>query len=535
MTESLVAQTESSAPSEPSPAPYVVPSGLAVRLARRVVAPARAETQASVSPLTGGHLADLPVSTIDSVDHAYRSAREAQARWASQPIAARARVLLRLHDLVFRNQNELLDLIQLESGKTRGQAFEEILDVAGVCRHYARKAEHYLKPRKRLGAIPVLTQTVELRHPKGVVGVVAPWNYPLSMSVTDLIPALLAGNAVVVRPDEKSALTALRSFELLDQAGLPEGLLQVVLGDGPTIGKAVLDRADYVMFTGSTATGRTVARDAGERLVGASLELGGKNAMYIAADANLKAAADCAVRSVFSSAGQLCISIERLILHEAIADEFLTHFIKRVRAMKIGPDLAWGNTMGSLISQAQLDKVTEHVEDARAKGATVLAGGRARPELGPYFYEPTVLEGVTAAMTCRDEETFGPVVSVYRVSTDDEAVALANDTSYGLNASVFTKDISRGRGLAARIKAGTVNVNEGYVSAWGSNGSPMGGMRQSGVGRRHGAEGIWKYTESQTVAVQHLMPIAPTKGVPEKLWAKSMVLGLKAMKAGRIS
>ncbi|KNX37912.1 succinic semialdehyde dehydrogenase [Luteipulveratus halotolerans] len=534
MTDSLVAPTAPAAP-KPSPAPYVVPAGLADRLARRVVAPARAETQACVTPLTGGHLADLPVSTIDSVDHAYRTAREAQTRWAAQPVADRAKVLLRLHDLVLRHRDELLDLIQLESGKTRRQAFEEVMDVAGVCRHYARKADDYLKPRKRLGALPVLTQTVELRHPKGVVGVVAPWNYPLSMSVTDLIPAILAGNAVVVRPDEKSALTALRSFELLDQAGVPEGLVQVVLGDGPTVGKAVLDRADYVMFTGSTKTGRGVARDAGERLVGASLELGGKNPMYVAADANLKAAADAAVRSVFSSAGQLCISIERLIVHEAVADEFTALFVKRVRSMKIGPELGWGNDMGSLISQQQLDTVVAHVEDARSKGATVLAGGRARPEIGPYFYEPTVLEGVTAVMKCRDEETFGPLVSIYRVATDDEAVELANDTTYGLNASVFTRDTARGRALAARIKAGTVNVNEGYAAAWGSNGAPMGGMRQSGLGRRHGAEGIHKYTEAQTVAVQHLVPIAPPKGVPEKAWAGAMALGLKAMKAGRIS
>lgn len=536
MTDSLVAPT---APAQsdlpPARAPYVIPDGLAQRLARRVVAPARPEQQVSVTPLTGGVLASLPVSTVDSVDHAYRTASAAQHRWALVAVRDRARVLLRLHDSVLQHRDELMDLIQLESGKTRRQAFEEVMDVAGVCRHYARRGEDYLKPRKRPGALPVLTQTVELRHPKGVVGIVAPWNYPLSMSITDLIPAVLAGNAVVLRPDEKSALTALRSIELLDQAGLPEGVVQIVLGDGSTIGQAVLDRADYVMFTGSTKTGRGIARDAGERLVGASLELGGKNAMYVAADANLKAAADGAVRSVFSSAGQLCISIERLIVHEAVADEFLAHFLPRVRAMKIGPELDWGNDMGSLISSEQLDKVTSHVDDARAKGATVLAGGRPRPEIGPYFYEPTVLEGVTAAMSCRDEETFGPLVSIYRVATDDEAVELANDTSYGLNASVFTRDTARGRALAARIKAGTVNVNEGYIAAWASYGSPMGGMRQSGLGRRHGAEGINKYTETQTVAVQHVMPIAPTKGVSEKVWAMSMTVGLKIMKAGRIS
>ena len=283
----------------------------------------------------------------------------------------------------------------------------------------------YLAERKALGALPVLTQARTHYLPKGVVGIVAPWNYPLSMSITDALPALAAGNAVVLRPDEKSSFTCLRAVELCDEAGLPEGLLQVVLGDGPNVGGAVLEHADSVMFTGSTKTGRIVARDAGERLKSASLELGGKNAMYIADDADLTRAAECAQRAVFASAGQLCISIERLVVHEKIADEFLRRFLERVAAMKIGVALDWGYDMGSLISADQLERVTQHVDDAVAKGATVLAGGKARPEIGPYCYEPTVLDGVADGMLCRDEETFGPVVSVYRVSSDDEAVALA--------------------------------------------------------------------------------------------------------------
>lgn len=516
----------------PSPAPYAVPPGLVARLARRAVVPGRPEERYTcVTPMTGGALGELPLSSVDSVDHAYRTARDAQPRWAATPVKQRAQVLRRLHDLVLDHQDELLDLIQLESGKARKHAFDEIMDTAGVCRHYAARAEKYLAPKKHLGALPVLTQAVELRHPKGVVGIVAPWNYPLSMSITDLLPALLAGNAVVLRPDVKASLTALRCVELIDQAGLPEGLLQVVLGDGPTIGSAVLERADYVMFTGSTATGRVVARNAGERLVGASLELGGKNAMYVAADADLPKAAECAVRAVFSSAGQLCISVERLVLHQEIADDFLALFVQRVKDMKVGPDLKWGYQMGSLISPEQLERVQSHVDDAVSQGATVLTGGKACPDLGPYFFEPTVLEGVTASMKCRDEETFGPLVSVYRVASDDEAVALANDTQYGLNAAVWTRDTARGRKIAARIKAGTVNVNEGYVSAYGSNAAPMGGMGASGIGRRHGAEGILKYTEAQTVAVQRGMGFGAPKGVPEKVWAKSMTSGLRVMKS----
>lgn len=520
---------------QPSPASHAIDPTLPARLARRVRAAADAQTFDCLTPFTGGSIAQLPVSTITDVEQAYDAARDAQTGWAARSVSARAKILLRYHDLVLQHRDELLDLIQLESGKTRKNAFEEILDVAGICRHYARKAPDYLQPRKHLGAIPVLTQSTELHHPKGVIGVVGPWNYPLSMSITDVLPALIAGNAVVLRPDEKASLTALRAIELLDQAGLPRGVLQVVLGPGQTVGEAVLDRADYVMYTGSTATGRKVAERAASRLVGASLELGGKNAMYVAEDANPRNAAEAAVRSCFSSAGQLCISIERLILHERIADDFLKHFIGRVRKMTLGAGLEWGVDMGSLISQAQLDRVTEHVEDARAKGATVLAGGHPRPELGPYFYEPTVLEGVTEAMDCRRGETFGPVVSVYRVSGDEEAIAMANDTNYGLNASVWSKDTRRGRRIAERIRCGTVNVNEGYIAAWGSNGSPMGGMGESGLGRRHGAEGILKYTESQNVSVQHGTPFKIPPGVPEKVWARSMATGMRVMKGFHLS
>ncbi|WP_265448000.1 succinic semialdehyde dehydrogenase [Flexivirga meconopsidis] len=528
-------QQEPKAAPRPSPADHAIDPLLATRLAGRALTSADAPKIECVTPFTGGLLATLPGSTVADVDRAYEIARAAQKGWAARPVKERAAVLLRYHDLILKNQDELLDLIQLESGKTRRHAFDEVLDVAGVCRHYARRAEHYLKPRRHLGAIPVLTQSVELHQPRGVVGVVGPWNYPLSMSITDALPALLAGNAVVLRPDEKASLTALRAIELLDQAGLPEGLLPVVLGAGRTVGEAVLDRADYVMYTGSTATGRIVAERAASRLVGASLELGGKNAMYVAEDANLRLAAECAVRSCFSSAGQLCISIERLLLHEKIADKFLKLFLAKVEKMKLGADLAYGNDMGSLISQQQLDKVTEHVEDARAKGAKVLAGGHARPEIGPYFYEPTVLDGVTEAMDCRRGETFGPVVAIYRVADDAEAVAAANDTNYGLNGSVWTRDIKRGRRVAEQIRCGTVNVNEGFVAAWGSNGSPMGGMGESGLGRRHGSEGILKYTESQNVTVQHGPAFVVPPGVSEKLWAKSMSSGLKMMKGFRIS
>jgi len=511
-------------------ATFAVDPALTRRLLRRVVAGPRAATETTSAPFTGSPVAVLPLSTADDVRVAVDAARAAQRAWSRRPLAERVRPFLALHDLVLDHQDELLDLIQVESGKARAHAFEEVADVAIVARHYARRASSYLRPRKRQGAFPLLSSAHELHHPKGVVGIIAPWNYPLSLAVTDAIPALIAGNAVVLKPDTQTALTALRAVELLTEAGVPEGLVQVVIGDGPVVGTAIIEAVDYVCFTGSTATGRLVAEQVGRRLVGASLELGGKNALYVAADADLDRAAEGAVRACFASAGQLCVSTERMLLHDEIADAFLDRFVGRVRAMRLGTALDYSADCGSLVSQRQLAVVTAHVDDARSQGARVLAGGRPRPDVGPLFYEPTVLEGVMPAMACYGDETFGPVVAVYRVSGDDEAVARANEGDYGLNASIWTRDVARGRRMAARIKAGTVNINEAYAAAWASVGAPMGGMRASGLGRRHGAEGVRKYTEAQNVTVQRLVGFGAPFGLGGERWSRTLTVALKAMK-----
>jgi succinate-semialdehyde dehydrogenase/glutarate-semialdehyde dehydrogenase len=237
-----------------------------------------------------------------------------------------------------------------------------------------------------------------------------------------------------------------------------------------------------------------------------------------------------AERALFSNAGQLCISIERLFVHESVADEYERRLTEKVRKMKLGTDLSYGADMGSLIAQSQLDTVREHVEDAVDKGAKVLAGGNARPDIGPYFHEPTLLGGVKEGMTLFRDETFGPVVSVSRFSDVDEVVERANDSDYGLNFSIWTKDTTRGRELATRLKAGTVNVNEAYAAAWASVDAPMGGMKDSGLGRRHGQEGIQKYCEAQTVAVQRLLPIAPPPMTSQRLWGRAMTWGLRLLR-----
>ncbi|WP_129307333.1 succinic semialdehyde dehydrogenase [Streptomyces sp. L2] len=508
----------------------VVTPELVAQLTKGVVGSGRT---ASHTPFTGEKLADLPESTPEDVQRAFEAARAAQSVWAKTPVRQRAAVLLRFHDLLLERQAEVLDLVQLETGKARLHAHEEVQAVAVAARHYGRRAAAYLRPKRHTGAIPTLTKVTELRHPRGVVGQIAPWNYPLELSVGDALPAFVSGNAVVMKPDTETCLTALWARDLLVEAGLPADVFQVVLGEGPVVGPELVRHADYVSFTGSTRTGREVAVGAASRLVGVSLELGGKNAMLVLDDADIEKAAAGAVRACFSSAGQLCISIERLYVHESVADAFLERFAARTRAMRLGNSLAYGADMGSLVGERQLKTVERHVEEAVAKGAKVLAGGTARPDIGPYFFEPTVLDGVEDSMAVCEEETFGPVVSVYRFGSDDEAVERANATPYGLNASVWTSSARRARDVASRLRTGTVNVNEGYAPAYGSVQSPMGGMKDSGLGRRHGSEGILKYTEAQTIAHQRLLPMAPSLGMSDEGYARFMSTSLRAMKALR--
>ncbi|MER7661273.1 MULTISPECIES: succinic semialdehyde dehydrogenase [unclassified Streptomyces] len=519
------------APANARTAADVVTPEVVAQLIRGVVGSGRT---ANHTPFTGQKLADLPESTPEDVAEAFARARVAQPVWAATPVRTRAAVLLRFHDLVLERQAEVLDLIQLETGKARLHAHEEVQSVAVAARHYGRRAAAYLKPKRHTGVVPVLTKATELRQPRGVVGQIAPWNYPLELSVGDALPAFVSGNAVVMKPDTETALTALWARDLLIEAGLPAEVFQIVIGEGPVVGPEVVKHADYVSFTGSTRTGREVAQGAAARLIGVSLELGGKNAMLVLHDADIEKAAAGAIRACFSSAGQLCISIERLYVHESVADAFLERFAARTKAMRLGSSLAYGADMGSLVGERQLETVTRHVDEAVAKGATLVAGGVARPDIGPLFYEPTILDGVESPMAVCTEETFGPVVSVYRFTDEDEAVALANATPYGLNSSVWTRDGRRGHAVAAKLRTGTVNINEGYAPAYGSVQSPMGGMKDSGLSRRHGSEGILKYTEAQTVAQQRLIPLAPSFGMDDEKYAAFMSRSLKAMKALRL-
>lgn len=483
------------------------------------------------APFNAEVVVELPQSTPADVEAAAKRCREAQRAWARQSVGDRAAVFLRLHDMVLDARDDLMDLIQTENGKARRDAYLEVADTAITCRYYSRVAAHLLSPKRRSGLIPGLTGVQELRHPKGVVTVISPWNYPLTLGVGDTIPALLAGNAVLQKPDNQTALTALYMLDLARRAGLPEDIWQIVAGRGSAIGTPLLDAADYVMFTGSTASGRMIAQEAGRRLVDCSLELGGKNAMLVLDDADLDRAAEGAVRACFSSSGQLCISVERMYVSDRIYDPFMARFLDGVRAMSIGASYDFTHQMGSLTSADQVDVTRRHIEDAVAAGATVLAGGKARPDIGPFFFEPTVLTSVEPTMACYADETFGPLVSVYRFGDDEEAIERANETRYGLNASVWSRSPERGQAVAARLHAGTVNVNEAYAAAWGSIDAPMGGMGDSGQGRRHGATGLLKYTEAQTIARQRLFNLAPPfPSLGDEGFAAVMTTSLRLLK-----
>jgi succinate-semialdehyde dehydrogenase/glutarate-semialdehyde dehydrogenase len=303
-----------------------------------------------------------------------------------------------------------------------------------------------------------------------------------------------------------------------------------VLGRGSVIGDTLIEQGDYLMFTGSTASGKQVAAKAAARLIASSMELGGKNAMLVLDDADVSRAVEGAVRACFSSSGQLCISIERMYVQDGIYDKFVPKFVEAVKAMKVGAAYDFSVAMGSLTSAAQVHAVDAHVKDAVANGATVLAGGRPRPDLGPLFYAPTVLTDVRPSARCFGEETFGPLVSIYRFADVDDAVERANATAYGLNASVWGKNTKRATEVAARLRAGTVNVNEAFAAAWGSVDAPMGGMGESGLGRRHGVEGLLKYTEAQTIARQRVHNLAPLPGMGDAGFARTLTVGLSALK-----
>lgn len=490
-------------------------------------------TASVIAPFTGDVLHELPLSTALDVEDAAAAARVAQKAWLKAGPDHRRSVLLKAHDLLLERRESLLDALQSETGKTRGQAFEEVFQGATVTRYYAVSAKSVLATRGRRAGIPVVLKARVSYKPKGVIGIITPWNYPLSLALMDAVPALAAGNGVVMKADNQGALTILTARRAFIDAGVPAALWAVVAGDGNEIGNAVVDAGDYVCFTGSTATGTKVAERAASSLTGVSLELGGKNPLIVLDDVDPAKAAANAVYACFSSMGQLCVSIERIYVQRSVAAAFTDAFVARVAELTQGGAFDYSTDVGSLTTAAQLERVRAHVDDAVAKGATVLTGGAPRPDLGPLFYSPTVLSNVTPDMACVSGETFGPVVAIHIFDTVEEAVAEANDSEYGLNSSIFSGSIHRARQIADRIEAGSVNINEGYRAAFSSVDAPMGGMKKSGLGRRNGAEGLLRFVESRTIAESTGVLTLPRTGEEFAKMTGIMLATLHGLKAIR--
>lgn len=455
-------------------------------------------TIAVVNPATGEEVGAVPATPQGDVADAVASARAAQRAWAAAPFSERAAVVRRFHDAILDAGDRVMDTVQQETGKARRDALSELVTLAGTARYYLVNGEDHLRDRKRQAAIPGVTSARVVYKPLGVTGLITPWNFPLLLPIGDSLASLLAGNAVVIKPSELTPLSAELGRELLIASGLHPDLFQLVQGEGATVGAELIRHVDYIGFTGSTAVGRKIAVAAGERLIPFSLELGGKNPMVVLADAPVHDAVSGLLSGAFANSGQTCICTERIFVERAIYEPFVEELVGRVEALDVGWSLDFDKDMGSLISRDHTEKVWSHVEDAVDKGAEIIAGGRLRTDLGPCFVQPTVVTGATEEMKLYREETFGPVVSLQAVDSAEEALALANDTPYGLNASVWGGDGDRAMTVARGLETGTAGVNSTLL-IYNSFDVPMGGVKQSGMGRRHSDHGILRYTQEQSI------------------------------------
>jgi acyl-CoA reductase-like NAD-dependent aldehyde dehydrogenase len=469
------------------------------------------------NPSTGDVVDTVPNLTAEQVADLVALARDAQPAWAELGFAGRARYLRRMQKWFVDNTDRIAATIHSENGKSLEEATLEVVYATVASAFWAKNAGKYLADEKIRTRSPfVLGRKLLIRfEPVGVVGVVGPWNNPLLNNFGDVIPALAAGNSVVLKPSEVTPLTSLLVADMAREIGLPKGVFAVATGDGAT-GAALVDLVDAVMFTGSTRTGKKVAARCGERLIPCSLELGGKDPVIVLADADLERAANLTLFGAMHNSGQTCTSAERVYVEAPVYDEFVTRMADRFGKLRVGESTGLGTSdSGSLTFPPQMDTVRRHVEDAVSRGAHALTGGQQRAGTGRFF-EPTVLVDVTQDMACMREETFGPTLPIMKVADVDEAVRLANDTGYGLQASVYTKDLAKGQAIARRLQAGVVTVNDVLANYFALE-LPMGGWKDSGLGARHGVEGIRKFTKRQSIMVTrfglrnelHGMPFRP--------------------------
>ena len=447
---------------------------------------------ASVNPATGEVTRELDCASEGEVEAAVARARSAQAPWAELGLRRRIAVIREFQGKLYAKKSEIAAAITREVGKPLVEALvTEVLVVLDAARFLIDSAWGLLRdePVPHGNLVTKLKSGWLVREPHGVIGIISPWNYPFSIPATETLAALVAGNAVVLKPSELTPLVALELASLLHAAGVPEDVFQVVVGEGPAGAALLRSPIDKLVFTGSVATGKRIAAAAAERLLPVVLELGGKDPMLVLDDADVDVASSAAVWGAFVNAGQACLSVERCYVHRSLYESFAKACAEKTKQLRVGNGMDSHTDVGPMIQERQVRIVEAHVEDAKAHGARVLAGGTRLPELGVNFYAPTVLANVTQDMRIMREETFGPVLPIMSCDSDDEAVRLANDSQYGLAASVWTRDPKRGQRLARRIHAGTVMVND-VISCFGISEAPHGGVKASGVGRTHGRFGL---------------------------------------------
>jgi acyl-CoA reductase-like NAD-dependent aldehyde dehydrogenase len=453
------------------------------------------------NPATLEIVTELAVASRAEVAAAVERGRQAQRVWQSSQFSERARLLYRLRDLLLDDGDKLADILTAETGRPRAEVYgNELFYLCNAIGAWAKKSEAYLQPTRIKPHFPLVKakKVISSYSPRGVIGIISPWNFPLVLTLGEAIPALMAGNAVVIKPSELTPLSAIFGAELAVKAGFPKNLLQIVVGRGET-GEALIDHVDMIAFTGSVETGKRVMKRAAERLIPVSLELGGKDPMIVLKDADLERAAGACVWGALMNSGQACTSIERVYVEAPVYQPFIEKVVEKVRAIRQGKSDA-EIELGSLTSEAQLKTIAAQVDAAVARGAKALTGGRRNPTLAGFYYEPTVLVDIDHSMTIMTEETFGPVIPIMKVSDSEEALRLANDSRYGLSSSLYAGDRIAAEKLAAQLQSGAVCINDSLVNFIIPD-APMGGRKDSGFGYRHGAEGIRKFCHQKTIVI----------------------------------
>ena len=464
----------------------------------------------SIDPATNQVVARYQAASLDDVPQAMERARRAQKEWASRSLANRCAALLRLRDAIYSRRDDIATIVSRETGKPRVEAiFAEVMLALDTTDFLARQAPAWLRservPHHNL-ALRAKSGWTEF-HPHGVVAIISPWNYPFSIPIAQIVPALVTGNAVLLKPSELTPGTGALIAELIDQAKFPPGLVQVLQGAGD-LGAAIIEASpDKVFFTGSVATGRRIAEACGRKLTPSVLELGGKDAMIVLAGANLETASSAAVWGGFTNCGQACLSVERIYVEQSIAERFIHLCVEKTKKLRIGPPSDPDVEIGPMIRLRQLETVEQQLREAVERGAEILTGGNRRPDLGSNFFAPTVVTRVNHSMQLMREETFGPVIAIQTVADANEAVALANDSPFGLSASVWTSNARRGTEIASRLRAGSVMVND-VASYYGICEAPHGGPGASGWGRTHSRLGLLEMVQVKYIDVDRLPRIA---------------------------